>query len=175
MPRTPRALEERVKSRTNKPREARRRRGNAMAEFGPALGLLLICFFFPMMDMLALGIAYGLIQVLNSNQVHEASLLPANEAAQANGNVKKGLPDTWLSGMGKFVKISGYPKTDIYYRKGHTDASKSEDKIVMVQTTVVCNPFLHIPLPVVKVPGLNGPMTFAVSAERPMENPDFAP
>lgn len=157
------------------PSRRRNRAGNAMAEFGPALGLLLICFFFPMMDMLALGIAYGFVQVLNSNQAHEAALLPSAQAAANNGAVKKGVPDAWLDGMGKFVKMASYPQTEVFYRDGTTDQSKSEDKIVMVRTTVVCQPFLPIPMPVVNVPGLNGNMTFTVSAERPMENPDYAP
>jgi Flp pilus assembly protein TadG len=49
--------------------------GNAMAEFAPALIVLLICIFFPLVDMLAVGLAYCDAQVLNTNQVHEASLL----------------------------------------------------------------------------------------------------
>ena len=31
---------------------------------------------------------------------------------------------------------------------------------------------LPIPLPFANVPGLNGPMTFSIQSERPMENPD---
>ncbi len=145
----------------------------SMAEFGPALGLLLICFFFPLLDLITLSVSYGLIMVLNYNQVHEASLVKASEAQDSNGAVKKSIPDQWQNGMGHFVKMSGDPNTDVSYRAGQPGSDNITDQIVRVQTTVVCQPFLPIPLPLVNVPGLNGPMTFSVCAEREMENPDY--
>ncbi|MBX9937797.1 MAG: hypothetical protein K2Y32_01015 [Candidatus Obscuribacterales bacterium] len=153
--------------------KARNKRGGAsIAEFGPALGLILICIFFPLVDMLAMGVSYGLCMVLNYNQVHEAALIPSSEALNNAGPIKKGIPDQWLNGMGHFVNMSGYPSTNISYRNGIADASNNQDKIVTVSTTVVCNPFLPIPLPVVNVPGLNGSMTFTLTSECQMENPD---
>lgn len=140
-----------------------------MAEFPVAMGIILVLFFFPLIDLLSVGVSYGLCMVLNSNQAREASLLKWSEADSAGGVVKKGIPDQWLGGMGKFVKLSGYPSTQIGYRDG-----ESGDKIIKVSTTVTCNPFLSIPLPIANVPGLNGPMTFTVISERPMENPDYA-
>ena len=143
---------------------------SGISEFGPALGVLLLFFFLPMIDMLSLGVSYGLCMVLNGNQVHEASLLPATQVNDAGGTVQKALPDQWLAGLGKFVKVVGYPKTFITWRTGGSTALV--DKIVCVQTTVNCLPCLPIPLPLVNVPGLNGPMTFSISSERQMENPD---
>ena len=147
--------------------------GNAMAEFAPALIVLLICIFFPLVDMLAVGLAYCDAQVLNTNQVHEASLLDWHEAVDPNGTVCKGIPDQWLNGMGKFVKVASPPTTSISYRDGESTTGVT-DKIVSVTTTLVCTPFLSIPLPVFNVPGLNGPMAFSITSERPMENPDYA-
>jgi hypothetical protein len=146
--------------------------GSAIAEFGPALGILLICFFFPLVDMLALGVSYGLCLVLNSNQVHEASLLPKSDATNASGVVMKGLVDQWLSGMGHFVNIVTPPQTTVTYRTGELGGDGVQDQIVMVETKVVCGPFLPIPLPVVHVPGLNGDMPFVLRSERQMEDPD---
>jgi hypothetical protein len=154
---------------------SRRHKGNSIAEFGPALGILLICFFFPLLDMLSMGVSYGLCMVLNYNQVHEASLLEMNDSVSSSGVVRKALVDQWLSGMGHFVKVQGYPQTNVSYRDGQTGPDKVTDRIVMVQTNVICSPFLTIPLPIAKVPGLNGPMVFQISSERPMENPDYAP
>jgi hypothetical protein len=78
--------------------------------------------------------------------------------------------------MGKFVKTSGKPNTVISYRPGETASSDGvTDKLVSVTTTLTCNPYLPIPFPAINVPGLNAPMTFSVSSERPMENPDYAP
>jgi hypothetical protein len=162
----------------NKPRlekQTRRAHGNSIVEFAPALSILLICFFFPLLDMLAVLVSYGLCMVLNYNQVHEASLLQKIDAENPAGVVRKGIPDQWLAGMGHLVKVQGYPQTEIFYRDGQTGPDKVTDRIVMVRTTVVGSPFLTIPLPVLNVPGLNGPMTIQLSSERQMENPDYAP
>ncbi|MCA9802146.1 MAG: hypothetical protein KC777_09175 [Cyanobacteria bacterium HKST-UBA02] len=140
-----------------------------MAEFPVVMFVLLLFFFFPLIDLISVGVSYGLCGVLNSNQAREAALIRFDDAAKPDGLIKKGLPDDWLGGMGKFVKIVGYPQTDIGYRDG-----QSGDKIVSVATTVTCSPFLPIPFPVASVPGLNGPMTFTIVSERPMENPDYA-
>jgi len=146
---------------------------SSMAEFGPAMLLLLICIFFPLIDMMSLALSYGLCMVLNYNQVHEASLLPWQDATSPTGTVQKAIPDQWLSGMGHFVKVAGPPATAVTYRKGATGSDKITDKIVIVQTTVQCSPFLPIPLPWITAPGLNAPFTFSVASERPMENPDY--
>ncbi|HMO19707.1 MAG TPA: hypothetical protein PKC98_01925, partial [Candidatus Melainabacteria bacterium] len=127
----------------------------------------------PLVNMLSLAVSYGLCVVLNYNQVHEASLIPSADATSPTGIVRKLIPDQWLSGMGKFTNLSGYPSTNVSYKNGVTTGSETE-KIVAVQTTVNCNPFLTIPLPVANVPGINGPMAFTVYSERPMENPDYA-
>jgi hypothetical protein len=150
----------------------RKGRGSAIAEFGPALWIILIFFFFPMIDLLSVGMSYGFIMVLNYNQVHEASLLPASKAQDPNGSVMKLIPAAWLNGMGQFVKISGSPQTTITYRSGAAGQDGVTDQTVTLTTLVVCNPFLTIPMPYINVPGLNGPMTYSVTSERPMENPD---
>ena len=151
-------------------RRNRNPKGNAISEFGPAMWILIICIFLPMINLLSLAVSYGLCMVLNHNQVHEAALVRSVEAQQGNGSVKKRIPDFWLAGMGKLVKVQGYPRTTINYRN-----AGSTDKFVIVQTTVVCSPLLTIPIPVVNIPGINGPMSFTISSERPMENPDYAP
>lgn len=159
----------------NKSKPVRKSTGNSIAEFGPGLGILLICFFFPLVDMLSVGVSYGLCRVLNFNQTHEASLIPHQEAANQIGIVKKGIPDQWLNGMGRLVKLNEYPQTSVTYRSGQTGLDAVTDKIVLVQTTVTCSPLLPVPLPVANIPGLNGPMIFVMASERPMENPDYAP
>jgi hypothetical protein len=150
--------------------------GSAMSEFGPALMVLLIFFFLPLLDVMCIGVSYGMCIVLNTNQANEAALLAASVSQQPSSTVKKGIPDEWLNGMGKFVKIVGYPNTQISYSAGQkeTGADQITDQIVTVSTTVVCSPFLPIPLPLVNCPGLNGPMTFQITAQRQMENPDDA-
>jgi hypothetical protein len=153
----------------------RRNSGSSLTEFAPGLMVLLICIFFPLVDLLSLFVSYGLCMVLNYNQVHEASLIPYTDATNVSGTVMQVIPQQWASGMGKFVKMTGNPVTVISYRNGETSLSDGvTDKLVSVTTTVVCNAWLPIPLLGLQVPGLNGPMTFSVTAERPMENPDYA-
>lgn len=148
--------------------------GSAITEFGPALGILLICFFFPLLNMLVLGVSYCLCMVLNYNQVHEASLVHMNDAVSLNGPVCKDITDKWLAGMGKFVRAEGYPQTTVSYRDGQTTGNVT-DRIAVVRTLVVCQPTLSIPLFGASVPGLNAPMAFSISSESTMENPDNAP
>ncbi|MCA9801961.1 MAG: hypothetical protein KC777_08250 [Cyanobacteria bacterium HKST-UBA02] len=149
--------------------KSRRRRASQLSEFAVGMGILLLCFFFPMVDLLSVAVSYGMAGVLNSNQTREASLVRAADAADAGGIICKGLPDQWLGGMGQFVKIVGYPGTSITYREG-----AGGDKIVRVATTMTTSPFLPIPFPIAKIPGLNGPLTFTIASESPMENPDYA-
>ncbi len=163
-------------------RRARSAKGAAgMSEFAPALLVLVICIFLPLVDLLAVGLSYALVRVLNYNQCHEASLVSWNDATDAGGNVMKVIPDQWGSGMGHFVKMTGTPNTVITYRNGEssTDSGNSnvQDKVVQVTTTVSCSPFFPIPFPsgMLNVPGMNGPFTFTIFSERPMENPDNAP
>src|SRR5580698_7326886 len=98
-------------SRRDRARLGRKTRGSAIAEFGPALWIILFFFFFPMIDLLSVGMSYGFCMVLNYNQVHEASLTPASQATSPSGMVMQGIPNQWLNGMGHFVKMSGSPQT----------------------------------------------------------------
>lgn len=158
----------------SKGRTGRKQRGSSITEFGPAVGLLLICFLFPLIDLLSMGVSYGCCMVLNNIQVHEASLTDWHKQPSADTAIKTNVMQQWKnSGFGHFVKMSGDPVTLIGWRNGVKDENGIQDKIVAVKTTVTCNPFLSIPVPVVNVPGLNGPMTFTISSEHPMENPDY--
>ncbi len=154
--------------------------GDSIAEFGPALFVILMFLFFPMLNMMSIGVSYGLGMVLNYNQVHEAALLPSADALSSSGPIKKNIPEQWQAGMGQFAKLSGNPITNVAYRDGTTGLgsgagqSDTTDKIVKVQTTITCNPFLPIPLPIANIPGVNGPMTFTLASEALMENPDNA-
>lgn len=166
--------------RTRNFRAYRRRTANGagIAEFGPAVFVLIIAIFFPLCDLISIGVSYTMLMVLNYNQVHEAALIDSSDALDPSGSVKKGIPDTWRNGMGHFVNMSGSPITEVTYRDGQQEAggggSGVLDKIVRVRTTVTCNPFLSIPF-FVNVPGINAPFPLVVFQERPLENPDHAP
>lgn len=145
-----------------------------MSEFGPAMGVLLLFFFLPLVDLMSMGVSYGLCIVLNRNQCHEAALEPWQDAQNESGIVKKGIPTQWMNGMGRFTKLQDFPKTEVAYKPGSSTVDGIAEEIVGVRTTITCRPFLNIPLPLVNVPGLNGPMIFQLISESPMENPDYA-
>ncbi|HEY9731734.1 MAG TPA: hypothetical protein V6C89_07470 [Drouetiella sp.] len=153
----------------------RSKKGVSIAEFGPALIVLLIFFFFPLVDLLSVVLSFGICTVLNTNQLHEASLDKYQDATDPNGIVMKVIPDTWAAGMGRFVRSSGAPITTVGYRDGDKNSQGNIDKVVRVSTTVNCNPSVPLPIPVANIPGLNGPYTVTITAEKTMENPDYAP
>lgn len=146
-----------------------------MSEIGPAMFILLIFIFFPALDLLGMAASYSSCMYLNLLQTKEAAVDPASDANSASGQVQKNVVDNWLAnGVGKFVKTTAYPKTVVSYQNGQTDPNtKITDKIVTVQTTVSCQPFLTIPF-FVSIPGLSAPMTFIFSSEATLENPDLA-
>lgn len=153
----------------------RNRRASTLAEFAPAIFVLLLVIFFPVLDLISICFNYGIVMVLNSTQTNEASLLSSDKALAPNGPIKKAIPDEWLKmGLGKFVKVVGYPETDVSYRNGQDNGDSTTEKLVVVSTTVRCLPFVFIPIPIAKIPGLNSPVSLNAKSERPMEDPDNA-
>lgn len=150
--------------------------GSALTEMGPALLLILMMIFFPMLDLMALAASYCSCLYLNFQQTKEAAVVQFTDAQSTSGQVQKGVVDAWQhAGVGVFVKTTTTPHTSVSYRNGQQDPqTKVVDKFVDVTTTVTCQPFLTIPFPV-SVPGLNAPMTFTMTSEAQMENPDNAP
>ena len=102
------------------PRSKRRssRGGSTLAEFAPALIILLIFIFFPVLDLLSLCFDYGLVAVLNYNRAHRGSLIPSDQANDPDGTVKRALVDQWQNGFGHFAKLSDPPQTTLSYRNG---------------------------------------------------------
>jgi hypothetical protein len=149
--------------------------GASMAEFGPALWVLLICFFFPVMILLFLAASYASIMVLNNLQSHEASLLPYQDAQDPAGRVIKTIPTEWMTGgLGKFVNPVGTPDTQVTYQLGSSDVNNTQDHYVVVVTKCSIAPILPIAF-FQNVPGISAPVDFTISSQRLMENQDNAP
>lgn len=152
-------------------RYTRSTRGSALAEFGPALGILLFMLFFPLIDCLSLGASYASCMVLNYCQLREAAFCSKQEAESAKGPVRSGIPKSWKQeGLGQFVNIAKPVETLVSYVSESSTASTGiQDQYVQVTTTVVANPFLTVPL-FPGIPGLGAPMTFRLSTERLVES-----
>jgi hypothetical protein len=141
-------------------------KGNSIAEFGPALGILLLAFFFPLLDLVMFGFAYSQCLTLNSLQAQRAAELARAQARDPGGTVIQGLPNAWQrTGMGSFVGLTAPPLTAITYA-----TAVGSDQYVIVTTTFSVRPFLTIPL-IPGVPGLSAPATFTVSTQRVVEDP----
>lgn len=135
-----------------------------MVEFGPVLFILLFFFFFPMVNLIGLGVSYGACATLNDLQVREASLQPSNLVFNPGGQVQKAIPDQWMASIGRLVTEAS-PKTVVRYTTGVGTA-----KNVVITTTVSARPFLAIPF-FCSIPGLGAPVDFTVTSERVVENP----
>lgn len=153
----------------NRSSKMRRRRGAMLAELGPALLILFFFLFFPLVDLLGLGISYCSCLSLNDLQVREAAFESSELAQNATGAVKREIPANWVkSGLGQFVNLESSPLTTVSYRKAGT--VENSEVYVKVTTETKVRPFLNIPfLP--GIPGLSQGLTFVVGSERLVENP----
>jgi hypothetical protein len=151
----------------------RNNKGSAIAETGPALLILFMFLFFPLIDVMTMGIDYVSTYTLNNVQLREAANLPKSQAASPAGPVKHNIPDQWKhSGMGAFVNVIGAPDTTVDYKAGESDITGTQDRYVIVTTKLTAHPFLTLPFPV-PVPGMSAPMTFTIQTRRLLENPHF--
>ena len=143
-------------------------------EFAPALFLLFIGIFFPLIDFVSLGLVYGCGFTLNYFQSLQCASVTKTEAADPSGLVKFGIPQQWKNnGLGKFVELVGDPETNIAYKDGQLETNGVQDMNVVLSTTITTKPLICVPtLP--GIPGLTAPITFNFVSERPMENPDDA-
>lgn len=157
---------------TNQSRKLyRAQRGAMIAELGPALLILFFFLFFPLVDLLSLGMSYTSALALNELQVREAAFQPSSEAKKPGGQVRKTIPDQWTkSGLGRFVNLQQNPRTSVSYRLGESSGNGLRDKYVKVVTTILVNPFLNVPL-LPGIPGISQSVEFTICSERIVENP----
>jgi hypothetical protein len=145
---------------------SRRASGSALAEFGPALFVLLIIVFFPMLNLMTLPMKYVACFTLNTLQLREAALVTDEQGTSSSGPIKKTIPDKWLhSGQGAFVKPLKEPLTEVVY--GHGD-TQLRSRTVAVKTEVLLPPFIAVPFHI-GIPGLGDPITFSISQTRVLE------
>lgn len=141
--------------------------GSAISEAGPALFILLVCAFFPILDVIWLGINYSCASTLNDLQLREAVKLPKSQATSAEGAVILGIPNQWRStALGKSANPKQDVLTDVSYQ------TRVGAIYVTVSTTVSFLPLLSIPF-FSGIPGLGAPITFTVASNRPLENPRY--
>lgn len=134
--------------------------GSAITETGPALFLLLLVILFPLIDLLYMGLAFGLVWYLNHLEVRELAVRIPAESAQVLTDIDTLYTST---GFGKFIGLTvpriQHPGGAVYGGNPLT---------VTCTTVATINPFLNIPF-VIPVSGLNQPATFRVTSSRLQE------
>jgi len=156
----------------------RRKRGSAIAEFGPALYVLLFFVFWPMLNLLMLGLTYSDCLYLHNILLRQAAVenvLVKNSSGQlatdltcstsASGSLNILIENWTNSGLGKFVNLLAMPTQTAY-----VDLSEGSQytKFIHVTLNVESQPFLNIPF-FLPVPGLNAPIQFVLSGRAVIE------
>lgn len=151
----------------------RNNKGNAIAEAGPALFFLFVFMFYPMLDIMGLGLAFYSGFMLNTWQTREAALLNANEAQAADGHIRSRLPEYWHKcGLGNLANVEPNIDTEVIYEDGVADSVLKADKVIRVTTTIQYRPWFTVPF--FDIPGLGRPFPITFSNRGHVEDPDLA-
>jgi hypothetical protein len=167
-------------------------KGSSIAEFGPALILILIVFLFPMIDLIYLGIAYAAGWYCNHLVIREVACHnPCDKAAM--GLAINSATNAWgASGLSTFIGSPNVTNvvTFIQVTKPVSGGSETIGNTVTfptavplptvvgntstytgyctVTTTMSIKPFLSLPW-IGDVPGINAPISFTFGDRRPQE------
>ena len=157
----------------NAKKKRRTRNGHCIAEFGPAMFLGIVGFFFPAMALLSLGVTFFSCYILNDLQVNQASLVSQDMAQSTNSPVLNIMKKWQARGIGRFVNPIETPTAKLAYLQGPTYADGTKDVYVTVTTTVKCRPFVSMPF-YTGIPGIGAPVTFTVASQAFCEHPSFS-
>ncbi|MBI2812118.1 MAG: hypothetical protein HYX67_14980 [Candidatus Melainabacteria bacterium] len=143
----------------------RRRRGQAISETGPALFVLLVMIFFPLLDVLAMGLQFCCSWYLNHEATHELAVSKFADWNTALDQIKQKFDNT---GVPKFAHMVGGQHT---FTSIPADVATGLPAQVNNKTSVTCKPFLNIPL-FFPVAGVNQDITFSFTTVATWETYD---
>jgi hypothetical protein len=143
----------------------RKRKGSTIAETGPALFVFLLLIFFPLVDLIGLGLSFSCAWYLNHMVTRE--LACRTQAEGLSGQVANEVNTNYLrSGLALFLHIT---PADVQHQIQYPAAAAvGLPPTVICRTTVNARPMLVLPLPP-NCPGLNLPMPLSFQSERPRE------
>lgn len=149
-------------SRAYKSKINRTTKGSAIAETGPALFILFIMILFPLIDLLYMGLAFGIVWYLNHLETRELAVRVPAETIQVLNDIDQQYVNT---GFGRFVGLN-------MAAIDHPLPGKATRSGTPIQVTCTTNatiqPFLNIPF-IAPVSGMNMPATFSVTSSRLQE------
>jgi hypothetical protein len=151
--------------------QLRRRRGSAISEFGPALFLLLVIVFFPMLDLLGMAAAYVMSGIYHSYMIRELSLSAPPSAApdpaiQTQAAAKTKITSDFQNTS--FFRFLGMKPGDLVCSNVTYIPNATNPLLVQCTTSATMTPFISIPW-WGAIPGLNAPFTFTMTSQRPQE------
>lgn len=144
--------------------------GSGTVELAPALVIIFIVILFPMLDLLYLSLAYASGWYCNHLVVREVACRVPDTNTTNPGSAAWDATKAWAdTGLAKFIgaNVNSVQNTVSYTMPPNptpTDGPVS----CTVATQVTVQPFLPIPF-FMQVEGLNKPVIFSFSAERPQE------
>lgn len=142
----------------------RGKHGGAIAETGPAIFLLLIIIFFPMLDLLEMGAAYVFASIYHDYMTRELAI----RTPEAGGNAAaKQKIDAEFKGSG-FFSFLKMQNDDLKVDQVQYIPDISNPTHIQVSTTVRVRPFINIPF-FASVPGMGAPVDFKHTSQRPQE------
>ncbi|MBX9685614.1 MAG: hypothetical protein K2X27_02865 [Candidatus Obscuribacterales bacterium] len=146
---------------------ARRKRGSAIAEFGPAMFFLIILIFFPMLDLLGILAAYCVGWYCNFMCCRELAVRrsSATEVQNVKDEIAASLKD---SGLVTFLGIDPANAADLSHDAQYPAPASGQQPVVICTTQVAARPFITIPW-FSPIPGLNERVTFTIVSSRPRE------
>ena len=145
-------------------------RGSAITETGPAIFLLIVIIFFPMLDLLEMGVGYIMSSIYHDHMIRELALsappsAPPDPAIQNQAQaITKVNTEFKNSGFFNFLKMT---QNDLQV-SNITYIPPNNPNIVQCTTTCMVQPFISIPW-WSQLPGLNAPFPFTITSQRPQE------
>ncbi len=162
----------------------RKSSGSAITETGPALFILLIFTFFPMLDILQLGAAYAISNTYHQYISREVAFRRPEQSALAIAKVNTEIANNPVfqfvgikvpSGVSVdppvFVTTNGTPVAPPQNPNDVSDPTNNVRRSiakVRIRTTVTCIPYFTVPF-FNNIPGLGAPVPFVSSSERPQD------
>lgn len=129
-----------------------RRRGSAIAEFGPAIFIFFVIIFFPLLAILGLGLQYACGWYLNHTTAREVAVTRQSEWGTAITDCRTQFEG---SSLHNFIKGT---------YTGAATPDPGQPPSVTVTTTATFKPFISIPFV-----GITDRMTFTYVTTRPRE------
>ena len=168
---------------TNITKNSQRKKTGSIAEFGPALFVLLVLIFFPMIDLIQMGVAYMSCNFMNEQQLNHLSTnlqVVTNTSSSgfpAFSAYSIGIAVNDLNTFRTFLNHSAFARLANIVPLGSISATNIIGPVyrptentyyVQFSTVITSNPFLFIPF-FHGMPGIGAPVTYTIAGERPVE------